>query len=220
MQRGGGSKDTWVLADGPTPQFSLLQPSSAALEVSRATFDLPSRVADNLFWLGRYVERVEPAVRIARAVMARIHQESDPANVAGLNAGLRVLSALGHIRGELPPPGNRAAALERELLAMIYDSAARSSLGWTLHQLRRVAWLLRDRISADAWRVLNHFDQQFAAAPALEPLRARTRAIALLDEAIIMLSAFSGLVMESMTRGHGWRFLDIGRRLERAIANG
>ena len=132
MQRGGGSKDTWVLADGPTPQFSLLQQSSAALEVSRATFDLPSRVADNLFWLGRYVERVEQAVRIVRAVMSRIHQESDPAKVAGLNAGLRVLSALGHIHGELPPPGNRATALENELLAMVYDSSARSSLGWTL----------------------------------------------------------------------------------------
>ena len=184
--------------------------------MSRATFDLPSRVADNLFWLGRYVERVEQAVRIARAVMTRIHQESDPAKVAGLNAGLRVLSALGHIDGELPPPGNRAAALERELLAMVYDSSAPSSLGWTLHQLRRVAWLLRDRISTDAWRVLNHFTQQFATAPVLEPLRL-TRAIALLDEAIIMLSAFSGLVMESMTRGHGWRFLDLGRRLERAI---
>ncbi len=220
MQRGGGSKDTWVLADRPTPQFSLLQQSSASLAVSRATFDLPSRVADNLFWLGRYVERVEQAVRIARAVMARVHQESDPASVAGLNAGLRVLSALGHIRGELPPPGNRSAALERELLAMVYDSGARSSLGWTLHQLRRVAWLLRDRISTDAWRVLNHFGQQFTAAPALGPLREplrMTRAIALLDEAIIMLSAFSGLVMESMTRGHGWRFLDIGRRMERAI---
>ena len=99
---------------------------------------------------------------------------------------------------------------------MVYDSSAPSSLGWTLHQLRRVAWLLRDRISTDAWRVLNHFDQQFATAPVLEPLRL-TRAIALLDEAIIMLSAFSGLVMESMTRGHGWRFLDLGRRLERAI---
>ena len=103
---------------------------------------------------------------------------------------------------------------------MVYDSAAQSSLGWTLHQLRRVAWLLRDRISTDAWRVLNHFDQQFTAATAPEPFREplrMTRAIALLDEAIIMLSAFSGLVMESMTRGHGWRFLDIGRRLERAM---
>ncbi len=63
MQRGGGSKDTWVLGDGPAPEFSLLRPPAHPLEVSRATFDLPSRVADNLFWLGRYTERVEAVVR-------------------------------------------------------------------------------------------------------------------------------------------------------------
>ena len=72
MQHGGGSKDTWVLADGPRPQFSLLRPASTPLEVNRATFDLPSRVADNLFWLGRYVERVEMVVRVARAILTRL----------------------------------------------------------------------------------------------------------------------------------------------------
>ncbi len=114
MQHGGGSKDTWVLADGPVAADQLLQPSSASLEVSRATFDLPSRVADNLFWLGRYVERVEPAVRGSRAIlMARVHQESDPASAAGLNAGVRVISALGHLpasctpqRQSVPPRSN------------------------------------------------------------------------------------------------------------------
>ena len=216
MQRGGGSKDTWVLADGPTPQFSLLPTASVPLEVSRATFDLPSRVADNLFWLGRYVERVELAVRIARAILPRIQQEADPARAAGLKAGLRVLSALGYIDSELPASGNQTALLEREVLAIIYDLAGRSTLSWNLHQVRRLAWLLRDRISADAWRILNHFAEQFAVSAPPEPMR-MVGALNLLDNAIMTLSAFSGLVMESMTRGHGWRFLDIGRRMERAV---
>jgi uncharacterized circularly permuted ATP-grasp superfamily protein/uncharacterized alpha-E superfamily protein len=215
MQRGGGSKDTWVLGEGPTPQFSLLRPSSVALDVSRATFDLPSRVADNLFWLGRYVERTDPPVRIARALVPRLSQESDSSSTAALTAGAEILWALGYVRSEITPTENRTAFLERELLAMIYDSDARTSLGWSIHQVRRVAWLLRDRISADAWRILNHFDQQFSAAPPPEPLR-MSGAQDLLDHTIITLSAFSGMVMESMTRGHGWRFLDIGRRLERA----
>ena len=77
MQRGGGSKDTWVLGDGPAPPFTLLRPPTHPLEVSRATFDLPSRVADNLFWLGRYTERVEAVVRIARAILGRVFQEGD-----------------------------------------------------------------------------------------------------------------------------------------------
>ena len=75
MQRGGGSKDTWVLGDGPAPEFTLLRPPTHPLEVSRATFDLPSRVADNLFWLGRYTERVEAVVRITRAILGRVFQE-------------------------------------------------------------------------------------------------------------------------------------------------
>jgi uncharacterized circularly permuted ATP-grasp superfamily protein/uncharacterized alpha-E superfamily protein len=217
MQRGGGSKDTWVLADAPTSQLSLLRSASVPIEVNRATFDLPSRVADNLFWLGRYVERVELAVRIARTILPRIYQESEPNRAAALNTGLRVLWAQGYLGAERPGVEQGPAALEREVLGIIYDSAGRSSLSWNLHQVRRLAWLLRDRISADAWRILNHFAQQFSVPPPPEPLR-MSGALNLLDNAIMTLSAFSGLVMESMTRGHGWRFLDMGRRLERAVS--
>jgi uncharacterized circularly permuted ATP-grasp superfamily protein/uncharacterized alpha-E superfamily protein len=219
MQHGGGSKDTWVMASGPVSQTTLLTAASAPLEVSRATFDLPSRVADNLFWLGRYAERVESAVRVARAILTRLYQESDPENAAGLEAGVRVMAALGHLPFKLTDFDGSAAddaSLEREMLAVIFDSEEKSSLGFTLNQLRRVAWLLRDRFSADAWRILNRFDKQFASRPPIEPLR-MGRALTLLDDAIMTLSAFSGLVMESMTRGDGWRFLDIGRRLERAL---
>ena len=100
MQRGGGSKDTWVLGDGPAPPFTLLRPATHPLEVSRATFDLPSRVADNLFWLGRYTERVEASVRITRAILARVSRKRTRARAAGLNAGLEILTALGYIAGE------------------------------------------------------------------------------------------------------------------------
>jgi len=129
------------------------------------------------------------------------------------------MAALGHLSPKLIESNGNAtdsASLERNMLAAIYDSDEQSSLGWTLSQLRRVAWLLRDRFSADAWRVLNRFDQQFTSPPPVEPLRV-DRALSLLDDAIMTLSAFSGLVMESMTRGDGWRFLDIGRRLERGL---
>jgi uncharacterized circularly permuted ATP-grasp superfamily protein/uncharacterized alpha-E superfamily protein len=216
MQRGGGSKDTWVLADGPTPQLSLLRPAPAPLEVSRATFDLPSRVADNLFWLGRYVERVELAVRTLRAILPRIHQESDPARAAGLKAGLQLLWALGYFGADMPGADRPTVELERDVLGIIFDSAGHSTLSRNLDQVRRLAWLLRDRISADAWRILNQFAQHFATPAPPEPLR-MSGALNLLDNAIVTLSAFGGLVMESMTRGHGWRFLDIGRRLERAV---
>jgi uncharacterized circularly permuted ATP-grasp superfamily protein/uncharacterized alpha-E superfamily protein len=210
IQRGGGSKDTWVLGDGPAPPFSLLRPATNPLDVSRATFDLSSRVADNLFWLGRYTERVEAAIRVTRAILSRFFQEEDATRAAGLNAGLEILAALGYI------PGERPSAAEQEVLAMVYDPAASHSLAWSIHQVRRVAWLLRDRISVDAWLILNQLDQQFSTQPPSEEFRV-SAAQDRMNHAIFTLSAFGGLVMESMTRGDGWRFLDIGRRLERAI---
>ena len=215
MQSGGGSKDTWVLAEGPTSQFSLLAPAPSRLDVSRATFDLPSRVADNLFWLGRYVERVEPAMRVARAILPRLIQESDLMAMAGVAAGERILTGMGYISQELQPSNSHLGSLERALLAMIYDGAARHGLPANIHRVRSVGGLLRDRISADAWRILNQLDLQLSAPPPPEPIRV-SGAQALLDQAISTLSAFGGLVMESMTRGDGWRFLDIGRRIERA----
>lgn len=210
IQRGGGSKDTWVLGEGPAPPFTLLRPATHPLDVSRATFDLSSRVADNLFWLGRYTERVEAAVRITRAILSRFFQEEDAARAAGLNAGLEILAALGYVTGEKP------SAAEQEVLSMIYDPAASNGLVWNIHQVRRVAWLLRDRISVDAWLILNQLDQQFSTKPPADEFRV-SAAQDRLNDAIITLSAFGGLVMESMTRGDGWRFLDIGRRMERAM---
>jgi uncharacterized alpha-E superfamily protein len=210
IQRGGGSKDTWVLGDGPAPPFTLLRPATHPLDVSRATFDLSSRIADNLFWLGRYTERVEAAVRITRAILSRFFQEEDGARAAGLKAGLEILTALGYISGERP------SAAEKEVLALVYKPAASNGLVWNIHQVRRVAWLLRDRISVDAWLILNQLDQQFSTQPPSDEFRV-SAAQDRLNRAIITLSAFGGLVMESMTRGDGWRFLDIGRRLERAI---
>jgi uncharacterized alpha-E superfamily protein len=215
MQSGGGSKDTWVVAGEPTSQFSLLPPSSSRLDISRATFDLPSRLADNLFWLGRYVERVEPAVRVARTILPRLFQESDLMAMAGVAAAKRILTGLGYIREELQPLNGHLGSLERLVLAMIYDGQAENSLPANIHRVRGVAWLLRDRISTDAWRILNQLDLQLSAPPPPEPIRI-SGAQALLDQAISTLSAFGGLVMESMTRGDGWRFLDIGRRIERA----
>src|SRR5579862_4925462 len=211
MQSGGGSKDVWVLGDGPAPPFSLLRPATHPLEVSRATFDLPSRVADNLFWLGRYAERVEAGVRVARTILPRFFQEGDSSRAAGLNAGLDILAALGYLGDD-----ERASAGERAVLAVIYDPAASNGFVANIHQVRRVAWLLRDRISLDAWLILNQLDQQFSSRPPAEAVQVGA-AQDLLNHAVITLSAFGGLVMESMTRGDGWRFLDIGRRLERAL---
>src|SRR5262249_27992306 len=69
MQRGGGSKDAWVLSSGPVPEFSLLAPAGQPVELTRGGHDLPSRVADSLFWLGRYTARCEGTLRLLRCLL-------------------------------------------------------------------------------------------------------------------------------------------------------
>ncbi len=211
MQHGGGSKDTWVLADAPEPPFSLLRRASGPLPVSRATFDLPSRVADNLFWLGRYLERFETAVRAVRVVLPRLYLDPDASTERQLTACRNILAGGGWVKAA---EGERLT--EAEVLSAITDSTVRTSLRASAKEIRRVARLLRDRISTDAWRVLKQLDKQFTGELPPEALR-NSWAQELLDNSMISLAAFSGLATENMTRGHGWRFLDMGRRLERAV---
>ena len=213
MQHGGGSKDTWVVGDSEPPPFSLLRKASGPLPVSRATFDLPSRMADNLYGLGRYLERFEANVRTVRAILPRLYQDTDPVSSAALNVCRQVLLGAGYLGGkpedsksddatpettEPEPDANRPPLAESEVLALIADRDERRSLRSGVAEIRRVAWLLRDRISAvDAWRVLKHLDQQFTGTPPPEPLRV-SWAQDLLDRAVISLSAFSGLAIETI----------------------
>jgi uncharacterized alpha-E superfamily protein len=107
--------------------------------------------------------------------------------------------------------------VESLLSNMVYDPARSSGIGWNLNSLRRVAWPLKERLSHDTWRVLQRLDTDLSASV---PVSRDYRLVAqmnLLDRVIVTLSAFSGLLMENATRGHGWRFLQIGRRLERAL---
>src|ERR1700689_1352964 len=77
MQRGGGSKGTWVLSHGPVDNSSLQRPRDLPVELNRGeTSDLPSRAADHIFWLGRYAERSEHLARVLRCILIRLNGES------------------------------------------------------------------------------------------------------------------------------------------------
>ena len=100
---------------------------------------------------------------------------------------------------------------------MVYDPSRISSLGWNLKEMRRVAWQLKERLSSDTWHVLQHLEAEFSHAVPVNPDHRFIALIGMLDRAVMTLSAFSGLLMENTTRGEGWRFLELGRRLERAL---
>jgi len=211
-QRGGASKDTWVLADAPVPVVSLMDRVQAPIDVSRAGFALTSRVADNLLWLGRTAERVEAGVRLFRSALGRLAEEPLRAADATLPDAVELLAR----RYRLDAHEEEAPLAER-IVAAIFDRERPDSLSSAAHQLHHLAWLVRDRISTDAWRILGRFEERFEEPAGLHPALRVNAALDRLDGALLLLSAFTGLVMEGMTRALGWTFLDIGRRLERAI---
>jgi uncharacterized circularly permuted ATP-grasp superfamily protein/uncharacterized alpha-E superfamily protein len=223
MQQGGGSKDTWVLSSGPVSTFSLLRSTTGRVELSRGGGDLPSRVADNLYWLGRYAERGEGLTRLLRGILVRLTERSGLAEAPELPALLRAAAHQGDwfpgMTGRIAE--ERLTVPEDELRALVFDRARAGSLASVLEALPRVAGMVRDRISNDMWRVISSlaWEEIGVAGPRENghPEPALPDALDLLDRTVQTLAAFGGLAFESMTRGYGWRFLDMGRRLERSM---
>ncbi len=211
MQRGGGSKDAWVLSDGPVDSFSFLQPAGQPVVFSRALGDLPSRVADNLFWLGRYEERAQANARLARGIGMRLMDQTFDAY-----AELPVLvSALAKQTMYTQPDGREFSA-EARLVEILMRNKHPNGFPSTLQSIYRIAALVRDRMSLDIWRIINRLDEDFPRPGTFEP--ALLDLLPALDRLIITFAAFDGLTMESMTRSYAWRFLDMGRRIERVLA--
>ena len=218
LQRGGGSKDTWIQSTGPVSNFSLLRPAGHTLELSRGGGDLPSRVADNLFWLGRYVERAESAIRLLRGILLRLADRSELAEGPLLPA---LIAAFKHMRitsagVELHGIEERIIRSQDEFKTVLAECRRSGSLYPTLSALHGVSKVVRDRLSTDTWRVLSALNENVVGLdPEDDPQLSEV--LAWTNNMVIRLASFGGLASESMTRGQVWRFMDMGRRLERGI---
>src|SRR5882757_3398506 len=119
MQRGGRSKDAWVLWDGPVDTFSMLRPRNQPVQLQHASSELPSRTADHLFWLGRYAERSESIARLLRCLMARVRR----ANYVELSCLFRLHSCFGSPHSILPKDRPATARdLEEELVSLMSNA--------------------------------------------------------------------------------------------------
>lgn len=203
MQRGGGSKDTWILSEGPVDGvFTLLQNTVTASDLVRSGVSTPSRVAENLFWFGRFQERCDDTARLLReALNPSLQEDEDEANDS------RPVLALARSFGILDKEEGGEALLKAATMA-----DAPFGLVSNLNALERLAYTLRDRVSLDHSRTLNGLLKD----PVVDCEGADlTETLAWLDRTVSSLTTLSGFVLDGMTRDEGWRFLSIGRRLER-----
>jgi len=192
MQRGGSVADVWVVSDHPVQSVSMLPPAGAPYRRTEPGV-LPSRAADNLYWLGRYVERAEGVMRLLRAYHRRL------AETANESAPL-----LARIRDYLE--GYDADTKE------CIPQGLRTTLASAIHSASQV----RDRFSIDGWVALN--DLQKTARQMVDTAKPGDDAARAMGVLLRKITGFSGLVHENMYRSVGWRFLSIGRSLERALA--
>jgi uncharacterized circularly permuted ATP-grasp superfamily protein/uncharacterized alpha-E superfamily protein len=211
MQQGGGSKDTWVMAERHDRPTIIHKPAPVRVKLVRGSLDLPSRVADNLFWFGRYVERSEDTTRLLRAALSRAGSS------AGFGAAEELPVALELLRRVFKPPQEQS--LEVSAIArMAFDPEHGVGLHATVERVARMASLVRDRLSADTWRAVSRLTDAVKTVGGGKTRRPSLQEkLEALNDVILAGEALSGLAMENMTRGLSWRFVDIGRRMERAL---
>lgn len=209
MGAGTLSADVWVLADQPVARITLVpQP-----RIRRLFGHLPSRAADNLFWLGRYLERAEAAARLVAALAAA---RLDGRGGGPGDATEARLEGLLHGQGAVEEPEEGAEPVETDIARAALDArAAPGSVASCIAAAQRAASHLRDRLAPEATRLVAELSP---GAPASEDVPPRADA---LDRAQALLTAFAaiaGLTHENMSRSDGWRLLDMGRRIERGLA--
>ena len=212
MQRGGHSKDAWVLWDSPVDTFSMLRPRNEPVELHRVSRVVPSRVADNCFWLGRYVERAENIARILRSLIPRVRRAEE----SEFGCLIRLHSCLESRHSKLPKAKHRrptSVELEQEMTSLLTDAKRPDSLASTLREISRIGGNIRERLSADMMYLLGQLRDS------IQPGRSTSflEYPAMLTDCLELLSAFSGMERENINRGLGWLFMTTGRRLERAI---
>jgi uncharacterized circularly permuted ATP-grasp superfamily protein/uncharacterized alpha-E superfamily protein len=218
MQRGGSSLDTWVLTDGPVDTFSMLPQRLQVDDIVNRRRPVSSRTGENLFWLGRYTERTEQLVRLARATLLMIDADSDADEAVQC-----ALSTMAVDNG-LAPPGvptlaQAAHLFERAVLAGLGDAKKSVSVAYNLQALERASQALRERLSAEQWGIIRAMGETFAQALETGPdeLPTLPQVLPALDLLALQLAAVTGAQTDRMTRDHGWRLLTVGRLIERLI---
>ena len=219
-QSGAQSKDTWIISSEPHDTGAMPAdeaPVSLVREADLISF--PSRVVENLFWMGRYAERAEASLRLLRTVFMMLNGEEPVSD----NCRRLLLQSVTSVTATQPgfTSGNDALIQEpeKELLRVVADSNSSGSVRSNLNAMLYCADESKELLSSDTLRVINDIRDGLTELDTdlLSGLGMASAPEEALDPLVTALMALSGLAHESMTRDFGWRFMDIGRRLERAL---
>ena len=221
MQRGGGCKDTWVVGGrgaGVKPAADAANVVSLRQTSSRraAAGELPSRAADGLFWVGRYAERTNGLVRLLRTLLLGITDAARPWTIQEVEPLLTLAGSLNLLPAlDLDRAPSQALGLLPLIQTALADPQHPGGAPMNLQRLARAASGVRDYLPLDCGRILAAFTREATMRPGRPAPAARL--LLRLDELVMYGSALWGAVEDTMQRDPGWRFLEMGKWLERAI---
>jgi uncharacterized circularly permuted ATP-grasp superfamily protein/uncharacterized alpha-E superfamily protein len=219
MQRGGSSADVWVQAPSreAVNTASLLGSNVAGAPRQRL---VTSRAAENLFWMGRYSERTENTLRLARLSLDVLGSE-DQSSQRLLGWLSRMAQRHGLVQAEVPTAQQSVRVFERALVSGLWDTQQTTSVGYNLRALVRAADALRERLSPEHAQMLLETESQFfdawGAAGRHQPGRVPATPVARqnLQQISQRMAALTGFQTDRMSRDDGWRLLSMGRHIER-----
>ena len=217
MQRGGSSADVWALTTGEVDHATMLHPHLTPESLMQRKRLVTSRAAENLFWLGRYTERTENALRLARLTLDCLHGE-DPTSVPLLTWLGQMAVANTLVLPGVPTPLQAPRVFERALIDSLGSTRHATSVGFYLRALKLAASNVRERLSQEHWRIITRTEETLFARFAEHRQRGDfpvQKALQILKDTSDNMAAITGAQTDRMTRDDGWRLLSIGRHIER-----
>jgi uncharacterized circularly permuted ATP-grasp superfamily protein/uncharacterized alpha-E superfamily protein len=218
------SKDVWVLQEEGTDIYGPGNLRVPALPIRRTPGDLPSRVADNFYWLGRYLERLENAGRLTRATVSRLSRGALlPRDVPDLAALANCLAEAGIVSEDFAASAGSGALSDMLRRSMLREEASFARLTGRINGL---ADTLRDRLSGEMHAMIVQDLRRLGEArqglrPQRTPMTSAPLTGPMMDfanQVLAFCATVAGYTAENMVRGGGRLFLDLGRRIERGQA--
>jgi uncharacterized circularly permuted ATP-grasp superfamily protein/uncharacterized alpha-E superfamily protein len=219
-RKGGISKDTWIV--GKPKGAAVQKPPKRTSQppvFNPITNVLPSRTGERLFWLGRYLERVVINVRLMRIVLRRLNETEEDLDFQSDETLVTLLKSITTVTGTGPGFNEEGTSKlqfpEQELISLATDAGRVGTIAHSLQSFLNNGYAVRDRLSLDTWRIMEHISEASKALSQGDP--DIQQIFDHLDNLVIRLMAFNGLNIDNMTRESSWSLLNIGRFIESSM---
>jgi len=219
-QTGGFSKDAWIISPEPGRVLNVLKETPETF-VETYNDMLPSHAAENLFWVGRYTERLLGNARFLRTVMQFLAEGNKLITDINRQTERNLLEAFTKYSYTLPgfmgeDTDEIFADPWKDLKDVLFNEKRTGGIKYNFLQFHKAIHEVRDHWSTDTWRVIRGMEEGLQNGIPLSH-HGHLQMIHNLDNLITSVVAFIGLNRESISREQGWIMLDVGRKIEQSL---